>query len=75
VEEERALQQSSEELSPREREAIELIADGLTNKQVAARMGVSMSAVKGYMADIFRKAGVNNRTSAALWWKERNRDG
>jgi DNA-binding NarL/FixJ family response regulator len=69
------MQQPGEELSPREREAIEFIAAGLTNKEVAVQMGVSMSAVKGYVTDIFRKAGVNNRTSAALWWKERNRNG
>jgi DNA-binding NarL/FixJ family response regulator len=73
VEEGRAVQESQEpgeELSAREREAIELVAGGLTNKEVAAKMGVSISTVKGYMVDIFRKAGVNNRTSAALWWKE-----
>jgi DNA-binding NarL/FixJ family response regulator len=64
------MHQPGEELSPREREAIELIAAGLTNKEVAARMGVSMSTVKGYMVDIFRKTGASNRTAAVVWWKD-----
>jgi DNA-binding NarL/FixJ family response regulator len=64
------MQQPGDDLSPREREAIEFIAAGLTNKEVASRMGVSMSTVKGYMADIFRKTGASNRTAAVVWWKD-----
>lgn len=46
------------------------VSTTITPALQAARMGVSMSTVKGYMVDIFRKAGVNNRTAAVVWWKD-----
>ena len=53
-------------LTPREREVLELIAQGLSNKQIAGRLNLSSGTVKGYVSDIFRKLGVGDRTQAAL---------
>src|SRR4051812_39817508 len=52
-------------LTPREIEVLELIAQGLTNSEVAQRLGVTVHAVKFHLASIYRKLGVGNRTEAA----------
>jgi DNA-binding NarL/FixJ family response regulator len=53
-------------LTPREREVLTLLAGGLGNKQIAARLSISVGTVKGYVSDIFEKLGVGDRTQAAL---------
>ncbi len=53
-------------LSSRETEVLELAALGLTNPQVAARLGVSVHAVKFHLASVYRKLRVTNRTEAAV---------
>lgn len=53
-------------LSPREREVIQMAASGLTNPQIATRLGVSTHAVKFHLASIYRKLQVANRTEAAV---------
>ena len=53
-----------EPLSERELEVLRLIAEGLTNQEVASRLYISLSTVKGHAANIFGKLGVNNRTQA-----------
>jgi NarL family two-component system response regulator LiaR len=57
--------QSRRPLSLREAQVLELTADGLTNGQIAARLGVGIHAVKFHLASIYRKLGVANRTEAA----------
>ena len=47
--------------SPREREVAELIRQGLTNKQIAARLYVSISTVKMTISNIFDKTGIKSR--------------
>ena len=54
------------QLSPREREVLALAATGLTNDEVAARLEVSVHAVKFHLAGVYRKLGVANRTEAAM---------
>ncbi len=54
-----------EPLSQRELEILHLIAEGLTNQQIAARLYITLSTVKGHAANIFAKLGVNSRTQAA----------
>lgn len=49
-------------LSPREREVAELIRQGLTNKQIAARLFVSLSTVKLTISNIFDKLEIKSRT-------------
>ena len=52
-------------LSSREREVLALIAEGLSNKQIAERLVISQGTVIRHVANIFAKLGVNNRTAAA----------
>jgi DNA-binding NarL/FixJ family response regulator len=54
-------------LSPREREVIELIAAGMSNKQIGRRLGVAEATVKAHVTSIFRTIGASNRTQAAQW--------
>ena len=54
-----------EELSPREHAVLNLVAEGLPNAQIAARLSISTHAVKFHLASIYRKLGVANRTEAA----------
>ena len=54
-------------LSPRETEVLALIAGGLTNLEIAARLYVSINSVKAYIRSAYRKIGVERRTQAVLW--------
>lgn len=53
-----------EALTPREIQVLALVADGLSNKAVARRLGVSDETVKFHLASIFGKLGASNRTDA-----------
>jgi two-component system response regulator DevR len=53
-------------LTDGEREVLDLIGEGLTNKQIAARMHVADTTVKNYSARVFAKLGLASRTQAAL---------
>lgn len=61
----------TEQLSEREKQVLRLVAAGLANKQIARRLGIAESTVKVHTGNIFRRIGVTDRTSAALWAKER----
>jgi DNA-binding NarL/FixJ family response regulator len=58
------------DLSAREREVLELVAEGLANKQIAKRLGIAERTVKVHLGSVFRRIGVTDRTSAALWARE-----
>jgi two-component system nitrate/nitrite response regulator NarL len=49
-------------LTPRERQVLSSVLDGLANKQIAERLDVSESAVKGTLQQLFDKAGVRTRS-------------
>lgn len=51
-------------LTPRELEVLTLMADGLPNKAIAARLGISDQTVKFHVAAICGKLGARNRTGA-----------
>jgi DNA-binding NarL/FixJ family response regulator len=51
-------------LTPREREILALLADGLANKQIAARLGISKNTVKTHLELLFDKLGVSSRAEA-----------
>ena len=55
---------SVESLTPREIEVLELVAEGLSNKTVAARLGISDQTVKFHLTSISGKLGAINRTDA-----------
>ena len=44
-----------------------MVADGLPNKQIARRLGISEKTVKAHLTSVFRQIGVTDRTQAALW--------
>lgn len=52
-------------LTPRERQVLTLLADGLGNKSIAARLGISDHTVKAHVAAVFEKLGVSTRAEAA----------
>lgn len=51
-------------LTPREREILQLMADGLPNKTIASRLSISERTVTTHIANIYTKLHVNNRVSA-----------
>jgi two-component system, NarL family, response regulator LiaR len=53
-------------LSPRELEVLRLIADGLSNKDIAARLEISLSTVKTHVQEILERLAVSDRTQAAV---------
>ena len=59
------------DLTPRETEVLELVRQGLANKQIARRLGISERTVKAHLTSAFQRIGVVDRTQAALW-AERN---
>ena len=63
-----------QDLSPREREVVALVAQGKTNAQIALQTGLSEATVKNYLANAMHKAGVDNRTPLAVWWTSAERD-
>ena len=54
-------------LTKREREILQLVAEGNTNGQVARTLWVTEQTVKFHLANIFRKLNVSNRTQASRW--------
>jgi DNA-binding NarL/FixJ family response regulator len=58
---------SAPQLSPREHDILALVCEGLANKQIARRLGITEHTVKVHLGHAFRRLGVTDRTSAALW--------
>jgi ATP/maltotriose-dependent transcriptional regulator MalT len=59
-----ATQARTAEISPREREVLELVAQGLRNREVAARLVLSEKTVKTHLQHIYEKLNVSSRTEA-----------
>ncbi len=51
-------------LTPRKAEILSLVAEGLTNRQIAQRLGRSEQTVKNHMTDLFDRLRVKNRAEA-----------
>jgi DNA-binding CsgD family transcriptional regulator len=60
-------------LTPREREVVDLVADGLTNIEIAARLFISKRTVESHVDHIKRKLGVASRIHV-MAWAVRNRN-
>jgi DNA-binding NarL/FixJ family response regulator len=54
-------------LSPQERNILRLIADGLTNRQIAERVHLAEKTVKNYVSNLLSKLGMERRTQAAVY--------
>ena len=54
----------AEPLTPRELDVLQLVAEGLPNRAIAARLGISDHTVKFHLASVFGKLGVTTRTRA-----------
>jgi two-component system response regulator DevR len=54
-------------LSPQERNILELIADGLTNRQIAEEIHLAEKTVKNYVSNLLTKLGMERRTQAAVY--------
>jgi DNA-binding NarL/FixJ family response regulator len=54
-------------LTPHERSVLELIGQGLTNRQIGERLFIAEKTVKNYVSTLFRKLGLKQRTAAAVY--------
>ncbi|WP_284747081.1 response regulator [Amycolatopsis sp. RTGN1] len=64
-----------EQLSPQERRVLDLVAEGLTNRQIAERLFLAEKTVKNYVSSVLHKLGVERRTSAAVYVSQRRAEG
>lgn len=61
-----------EPLTPREAEVLRLIASGLSNREIAAQLHLSVNTVKMYASQLYRKLGASRRTEAVARARELN---
>jgi len=59
--------QADNNLTLRETEVLELIAEGLINKEIAKKLYISEKTVKNHVSNIFKKLNVSDRTQAAIY--------
>ena len=64
------VEQQIESLSGRECEVLELVMQGLGNKAIADRLGVTVAAIKWHLQHIYKKLHVHSRTEAALKFRQ-----
>jgi DNA-binding NarL/FixJ family response regulator len=57
-------------LSDRQLEILRLLGRGLSNKQIATELWITVQTVKFHLTNIYRKLGLTNRTAAARWAHE-----
>ena len=58
-------------LTPRERQVLELICRGKTNAEIASQLGLARNTVRNHVALLYDKTGVNRRSAAVVWGRER----
>ena len=60
-----------ETLTPRQQEVLELVREGMTNRQIAEQLGISPDAAKYHVSEIISRTGTTTREEAARWREER----
>lgn len=55
------------DLTPSERKVLDLIADGLSNREIGERLGVAEKTVKNHITSLLSKMGLQRRTQVAAW--------
>lgn len=63
-----------ESLSSREREVLQLLAEGQDNQAIAVSLRISINTVEKHLKNIYKKLGVASRTEAIHWWVEKSTD-
>jgi DNA-binding NarL/FixJ family response regulator len=58
--------EANEPLNPRQKEVLRLVAEGLSNREIASRTHLSEYTVKGYVEEILERLGARNRVHAAI---------
>lgn len=58
----RGVEPDAPDLTPRQRQVLELLVTGCTNKEIAAKLGIQLNTVKNHVARLYAIYGVNNRT-------------
>ncbi len=56
-------------LTPRQREVLQMIADGRTNPEIAERLGITLDGAKFHVREILGRLQVDSREEAADWWR------
>jgi len=56
----------TDQLTPKEHQILDLIGEGLTNRQIATRLSLAEKTVKNYVSALLAKLGVESRTQAAI---------
>ncbi|MDH4075612.1 MAG: response regulator transcription factor [Acidimicrobiia bacterium] len=70
LEQRRAPADAGSGLTDRELEVLSLVGQGLANKQIARRLGISERTVKAHLTSVFQRIGVSDRVQAALWLRD-----
>lgn len=65
---------AQEPLSPQEQRVVALVAEGKTNKEIAAGMGLSPKTVKNYLSNIYQKLQITRRAQAAVLFAKQSAD-
>src|SRR5687768_17099323 len=61
------------ELTPKQRQVVDLMAQGRTNFEIAQALGLSLDGAKYHVSEVLAKLGVTSREEAVDRWREHNR--
>ena len=59
------------DLTPRAREVLGLVAQGLSDEEIAGKLGVSRNTIRNHVSAIYHKLGVHRRSAVVVWARER----
>lgn len=62
-------------LTPRQSQVATLVAQGLSNKEIAFRLELTQGTIKEYIFQTFKKLKISNRTELAIWELNRSKAG